>query len=399
MLQQSNIPLVGSKVIVRGKIEMIHIIPHGDRNQALRMRRFLMAFASYLMWMLIAVYCFYLGMFWGSVQQTLVIFTMIIAMNLILFGAFRTGLNLRFKDPSLTMIQMVLATIWVMTMAYFLDEGRGIMLLLYMVVFIFGMFRLNFRQFLLLTIIALIGYGFVIMLLLINRPGNVNLKVELLYLAVLFTVLIWLSSIGSYINVLRKKLSKANRELNNAFELIKLKAIQDDLTGVFNRGHLFHILLREKGLADRGECTFSLCIFDLDDFKKVNDTHGHLAGDVVLKILTQRIKDNIRKEDYIARYGGEEFVLVLAYPDLHDARICATRINKIVSETCFPGLPENLRMTISMGITRYQSMENIDTLLKRADDALYRAKKAGKNCIVCEPEQDEPAVMNQTSAT
>ena len=132
--------------------------------------------------------------------------------------------------------------------------------------------------------------------------------------------------------------------------------------------------------------------------KKVNDTHGHLAGDVVLKIMTQRIKDNIRKEDYIARYGGEEFVLILAYPDLHDARICAARIKKIVSETYLPGLPENFRITISMGITRYLSMENIDTLLKRADDALYRAKKAVKNCIVCEPEQDEPAVMNQTSA-
>jgi diguanylate cyclase len=376
---------------------MIHIIPQEDRNQALRMRRFLMAFASYLMWMLIALYCFYLGML-GTMQQTLWVFAMIIAMNLILYGVFRTGLNLRFKDPSLTMIQMILATVWVMTMAYFLDEGRGIMLLLYMVVFIFGMFRLNFRQFLVLTVIALMGYGFVILLLLINHSQSINLKIELLYLAVLFTVLIWLSSIGSYINVLRKKLSKANSELNNAIELIKQQAIHDDLTGVYNRGHLFHILLREKNLADRGEYTFSLCIFDLDDFKKVNDTYGHLAGDVVLKTLTQRIKDNIRQEDYIARYGGEEFVLVFAYPDLYDAMTCANRIKKLTSETCFPGLPDDFRITISMGLTHYQPGENIDTILKRADNALYRAKRAGKNRIEWEPAQDKHMVAKHDSA-
>lgn len=364
---------------------MTGIIPREDRDQALRIRRFLMAFASYIMWMLITLYCNYLGMFWGTLPQTVSIFSMIIVMNLILFIVFRTGFNRRFKDPSLTMVQMILATVWVMTMAYFLREARGIMLLIYMVVFIFGTFRLNLRQFCILTVIAVAGYGLVIALLLIHHGQKINLKLELLYMVTLFTVLLWFSFVGSYINTLRKRLSKSNSELSNAISVIKQQAIHDDLTGVYNRGYLFHILMREKGLADRGESTFSLCIFDLDDFKNVNDTYGHLSGDVVLKTLTRRIEEDIRQEDYLARYGGEEFVLILAYPDIQDALVCVERIRGLVSETLFPGLPEDFRVTVSMGLTRYHPVESIDTLLSRADDALYLAKRAGKNLIECAP--------------
>ncbi len=370
----------------------MHIFPKDDPKQTLRIKRFLMAFCTYIIWMLIALYCYYDGLFARMPWPLYLTYTLTITSNLFIFIIIRSGLNKRFKDPSLTMTQMVLATIWIMVMVYSLDEGRGIMLLLYMVVFTFGTFKLNFRQFFMLSVIALAGYGSVITLLLINEPGSINLRVELLYAGTLFAVLIWFSFIGSYINGLRKKLSKANRELcstndalNNANEVIKQQAILDDLTGIYNRGHLFHILLREKSLADRGELMFCLCIFDLDDFKKVNDTHSHLAGDMVLRVLSKRIKDNIRKEDYFARYGGEEFVLILSYPNMKDGLISANRIKKLVSETTYPDLPEDFRMTISMGITRYQPLEDIDTLLRRADDALYKAKNSGKNCIVCDP--------------
>ena len=364
---------------------MTGIIPREDRDQALRIRRFLMAFASYFMWILLVLYCYIQGMFRGSLPLTLKIIAMVITMNLVLYGILRSGLNRRFKDPSLTMVQMSLATVWIMVVAYFLNEARGIMFLLYMVVFIFGTFRLRLRQFFKLTVFAMMGYVTLIMLLLIHRPESIDLKLELLYMVTLFTVLLWFSFVGSYINTLRKRLSKSNSELSNALSVIKQQAIHDDLTGVYNRGYLFHILMREKGLADRGESTFSLCIFDLDDFKNVNDTYGHLSGDVVLKTLTQRIENDIRQEDYLARYGGEEFVLILAYPDIQDALACTERIRRLVSEIGFPGLPEDFRVTISMGLTRYHPVESIDTLLSRADDALYRAKRSGKNLIECEP--------------
>ena len=195
---------------------MVHIIPKNDPKQTLRIKRFLMAFDTYIIWMLIALFCYYNGLFARMPWSIYWTFTLIITTNLTIFFLIRSGLNRRFKDPSLTMIQMVLATVWIMLMAYCLDSGRGILLLLYMVVFTFGTFRLSFRQFCLLSVFALIGYGFVIILLLINYPKSVNLKVELLYLGTLFTVLIWFSFIGSHMNDLRKKLIKSNDELNNA---------------------------------------------------------------------------------------------------------------------------------------------------------------------------------------
>jgi diguanylate cyclase (GGDEF)-like protein len=364
---------------------MFHIIPREDQHQALRIKRFLMAFGSYFMWMLLVLYCYQQGIYRLSMPKTLLICGLVTAMNVIIYVVIRTGMNRRLKDPSLTVTQMALATAWVLIIAYYLDQARGIMLLLYMVVFIFGIFRLNLRQFCSLSLFALLGYSFVIILLYMNHPQSINLKVELLYLVTLGAVLFWFSFMGSYINTLRKKLSVANSELHDAMNLIKQQAIHDDLTGVYNRGHLFTILKREKALADRGECLFSLCIFDLDDFKKVNDTFGHLSGDIVLKAVAQRVRESIRLQDYIARYGGEEFLLVLAYPELEDALKCMERIRRIVSETAFPGLPEDFRVTISTGLTRYRPVESIDTLLSRADDSLYRAKKSGKNSTVCDP--------------
>ncbi|MGD0820791.1 MAG: response regulator [Desulfomonilia bacterium] len=200
---------------------MMHLIPRDDPKQALRIMRFLMAFGTYIIWMLIALYCYYNGLFARFLIPIFWVFASIVTTNLIIFFLLRTGLNLRFKDPSLTLMQIILATVYPMAMAYSLDEGRGIMLLLYMVVFTFGTFRLSFRQFFFLSLFAPMGYGLVIMLLIINHPKSVNLRVEIFNLITLFIVLIWFSFIGSYINGLRKKLSKTNNELNNANALIR----------------------------------------------------------------------------------------------------------------------------------------------------------------------------------
>ncbi|HPI91761.1 MAG TPA: GGDEF domain-containing protein [Deltaproteobacteria bacterium] len=364
---------------------MWYIIPKEDHHQSLRMKRFLIAWASYLMWMSLIWYCYIQGIFRMNLRDTLLIFSFVMLMNLGLYVVFRTGLNKLRPDPSLTLLQMSLATVWIMIVAYHLNEARGIMLLLYLVVFIFGAFRLNLRQFIILSLFATLSYGLVILLLIDNHPEVINLHVELLYLVILSAVLCWFSFVGSYINTLRKKLSKANSELHDAMETIRQKAIHDDLTGVYNRGYLFQILGREKSLADRGGPVFSLCIFDLDDFKKVNDTFGHHAGDAVLKTLSRIIKENMRQQDYIARYGGEEFVLILAYPDMRDAQKCVERIRILLSQAMFPDLPGDYSVTASMGLTRYRVGETIDSLLVRADNALYRAKRSGKNNLVCEP--------------
>ena len=371
---------------------MFNVIPKDDIDQALRIRRFFMAFASYVMWMIFVFYCYVQGFFRMSLYGTLALYTFVLSFNLAVFIILRSGLNTRFKDPSLTMLQMILATFTIIVVAYYTDEIRGILLLLYLVVFVFGAFRLQLRQFFVMALYALTGYGYVIILLLAHHPDKIDLRIELLQLVVLASVLSWFSFIGSYINHLREKLVKTNIELSRANETIRHSAIIDELTQAYNRRQMIRILQREKALADRGEPSFSLCIFDLDDFKRVNDTFGHLMGDLVLKTVVQAIKNNVREEDYIARYGGEEFVVILAYPDLHDALICAQRLKELTSSLIFPGLPDDFRITISIGVSKYEPAESIDALIGRADAALYRAKMCGKNRI--EP-QDIAAYQHQ----
>jgi diguanylate cyclase (GGDEF)-like protein len=382
IMYYKHIDSIGISMQIQG---LLGLLLTDERDQALRIKRFFMAFGSYCMWIAIVWYCYFQGVsrleFRGSMVMTLAA----MAMNASIYAFFRCGLNRRFKDPSLTLVQMSLATVWIMFIMYILKDARGIVFLLYLVVFIFGAFRLNLKEFIGLSAFASLGYGLVVLMLRHFHPGSVNLKVEFLNWVSLTAVLLWFSFVGSYINMLRRKLGVANRELKDAMEIIRFKSAHDDLTGVYNRGHLFKILKREKALADRDGIPFCLCIFDLDDFKTVNDTYGHQAGDLVLETVAAVLMDNIRVQDYLARYGGEEFVLVLAYPSLAGAVTCAERLRRLVASTRFEGLPEDFRVTVSMGLTPYQGPETVDSLLSRADSALYGAKRSGKNMLVTDP--------------
>src|SRR6056297_365500 len=164
---------------------------------------------------------------------------------------------------------------------------------------------------------------------------------------------------------------------------IKLLATHDALTNIYNRREGFSILNREKAFADRTGFPFSICMIDIDDFKAVNDTHGHQAGDIVLKTFAETLKENIRIEDYVARYGGEEFVVVFINFKCRDGNAgCVQRLLTVTRNLSFPSIPGDLRITASMGVASYRFGESVDSLVDRSDRALYEAKAAGKNTIV-----------------
>jgi diguanylate cyclase (GGDEF)-like protein len=123
-------------------------------------------------------------------------------------------------------------------------------------------------------------------------------------------------------------------------------------------------------------------MFDIDHFKLVNDSHGHLAGDSVLKMLALTVKDKIRREDLFARYGGEEFAIVLPEIDGHNAHQFAEKIRRIVEITDFRFEGAKMEVTISLGVAALdQETTDAAGLIKRADERLYEAKNAGRNCV------------------
>jgi diguanylate cyclase (GGDEF)-like protein len=302
----------------------------------------------------------------------------ILVVNILIYAMIRTGFNKRFKDPSLTLLQMVIATFWAMVVVYYADSFRSVVLLIYLVVFVFGMFRLKVWQFLFLAAFAVVNYAAVILLLYKTHPESINTRIDVLNIVVLATVLPWFSLVGGYITNLRSQVAKA-------LSTIEQLAIIDDLTQVFNRRQMYKILNDQKALGDRGIHPFSICIFDLDHFKVVNDTFGHSAGDIVLKTVAQEAQKNLRNIDHIARYGGEEFILILTNLEIKEAIVCAERIRQVTKEIVFENMPEDFRITISVGVTEYQTSEFIQDAINRADTALYRAKANGRDRVEYEP--------------
>lgn len=159
----------------------------------------------------------------------------------------------------------------------------------------------------------------------------------------------------------------------------KAKSLYDALTKIYNRG-TFEEMLKSHVNSRRHSETHNLALLmlDLDHFKQVNDTFGHLAGDSVLSQMGEILREVLRKEDVPTRYGGEEFVVMAPATNLEQARIVGEKIRQAVQNHDF-GLKKNI--TISVGCTVFQPGENLRSLLQRADDALYAAKNNGRNQV------------------
>ena len=186
-----------------------------------------------------------------------------------------------------------------------------------------------------------------------------------------------------FVNVSRVLKSPKVIEMK-AYEQTEKSAVTDGLTGLFNSAYFRQALRRELQRARRHKLELSLILFDLDDFKHVNDTYGHLAGDGVLVEAARAIRHGLREVDVAARYGGEEFAIILPDTPPEGAYIVAERVRREL-ETRSQFAPAKLRITTSGGIASFPvDASGADELIQHADDALYRAKVQGKNRIVVE---------------
>lgn len=170
-------------------------------------------------------------------------------------------------------------------------------------------------------------------------------------------------------------------ELDQYEKLVALSQ-HDDLTGLYNRRIFTELMSREVSRAERYGSDLSLLFFDLDDFKKVNDSHGHLAGDEVLRAIARIIMTRKRNEDIAARYGGEEIVLLLPETGKANALILGEHIRKTIENLEVQYAGRSIKMRVSAGLASFPyDATSADNLFQDADAALYRAKVVGKNMI------------------
>ncbi len=177
---------------------------------------------------------------------------------------------------------------------------------------------------------------------------------------------------------------ETTRELKAARERMKQLSITDDLTETYNYRYFMESLELELRRAERYEYPISLMMLDIDHFKIYNDTHGHMAGDKVLREVASLIKVTVRHTDILARYGGEEFAVILIKTSLDEACQVAERVRKAVEDLTIDHedtQPEG-QLTVSVGVsTLCSQVSSMKELIKTADDALYEAKRAGRNRV------------------
>jgi diguanylate cyclase (GGDEF)-like protein len=178
---------------------------------------------------------------------------------------------------------------------------------------------------------------------------------------------------------------KRNLELQDIQEQLKMLAAHDVLTGLYNRRYILERIEEKLPEIRRHQLDCCFVVMDIDYFKDVNDNYGHLAGDDVLKAVSQILVNGVRQGDIVARYGGEEFLIFLPMTELESAQVLVERLRFALETHIHVIENEKVTVTASFGIAQHDVNDSADKTIARADKALYQAKLAGRNCISTSP--------------
>jgi diguanylate cyclase (GGDEF)-like protein len=308
---------------------------------------------------------------------------LVILSQVVLWAVFHSGYNLRFRDPSLTEFQVMLALGWQTYLLAHLHTARGAFLVMYVVIMLFGLFHLRPKAFLRCVAFVFLSFAGLNLWeafhLQLPDPGLAALQV-----LILFVVLLWLCFYARYVQASQQKMRQRRFALQAHQDTLRgmMRQLEglvatDELTGLFNRRHFLRMASRELEVLDRSY-SHGLALIDLDHFKRINDAFGHATGDQVLQAFAAVATACLREGDVLARYGGEEFVLLIPHCTAEHLTHCCERLREAFTRIELVGIvvPD---ISLSVGMTLLDTGDNLDDALQRADQALYRAKRGGRN--------------------
>lgn len=352
--------------------------------QSLLLKRFGMAAATYGLALLLLGLLVIGGQYSAEPGAALICASMVIVSQLVFFGIFLSGINLRFEDPSLTAPQVLVALSMHTYLMHNLHTARGTMLVFYLLILMFGVFQLAPRVFARCAAFAFFGFAS------INLWDAYQMRLPdpqlaMLQVGVLLVTLVWFSLFAGYVQALRQRMRQRRFALQAHQDTLRgmMRQLEDlvatdELTGLFNRRHFLRLAARELANLSPG-MQHGLALIDLDHFKRINDQHGHASGDRVLQTFATVAQACLRDGDVLARYGGEEFVLLLPSTDADQLTACCERLREAFANAEPVGLKVR-SISLSAGMTLLEAGDDLDEALNRADQALYRAKHSGRNC-------------------
>lgn len=353
--------------------------------QAIRLQRFYLAQLNYLITFVVIGAAWLAGQYNASWQMASSHVLLGVFLQLGIFGLLKSGINLRFKDPSLTSAQIVIAMLLLTYLLAFSGAFRGSLIMIYPIILLFGVFQLSRSAFFAHAALALLLYSGLILFNTLTDTNTQPLTVHMLEWFVLACFLGWLSFFCTYIRALRERLQRRHHTLQLHQETLKgmmgqLKnlADTDSLTGLINRRFFLSEAQRRINLLGPRE-TLGIALIDMDNFKHINDRFGHAVGDEVLLGFARLATKSLRDQDMIARFGGEEFILLLNKADLATLHQCVERLRMAFAETPFDGLPPGTHCTFSAGLSLIAAEQDLESHIHQADQALYRAKDTGRN--------------------
>ena len=351
-----------------------------DPKQRIRVRRTLVASGVYL---LAAV-----GQWWSAqigLAQPQLAHALIACLAPGIFGFYllmRSGWTQHFADPALTLQQMVFAIV-AMSAAYVINPPlRGMLLIMVARVLMFAAFILSPRASRALGLLAVTLLGLVMLAMATYAPQVFDPTIETIHFVFAAVILPVISMLAGDLSSMRTRLKLQKSELQDALARIHKLATRDDLTGLINRRHMEELAALEQRRAQRSGSQPCLCLLDIDHFKRINDAHGHAAGDDVLRLFARHAAASMRETDVLARWGGEEFLVMLPDTRPDEARVGVERLRRVLSRDEAWGPQAHMRVSFSAGLTAWRPGEPLRDALARADHALYQAKASGRDRLV-----------------
>ena len=293
-----------------------------------------------------------------------------------------TGFTERFKDHYFVVPQLFVGTAIMLVFTYLAPEVGVMFLCTLFLVVNFGSLRSTPAQ--TAVVWTMMTVGVAALFLLTDKPLGMPHANHLERFATMLVFVLTIGRcmfLGIFSSSMRQSLYKSGLKLKEAYRRIEELAELDELTGSLNRRSIMRMLEEEIARSHRLNVPCTVALIDLDFFKRINDLYGHPTGDEVLRTFAITAFANIRSVDRFGRYGGEEFLLILPDTDETSAVQMLDRLRGIIAELDWSAFSSGMRVTISAGVAMLRANEISDTLLARADGALYASKARGRNRI------------------